>query len=86
MIIEIHQVYDTQEFILGSGPRSLKSTTTATMVGGPKEFGGTKAFKPLVRRDVIVSFGPPKIIVLSLKFHHSRSSVHYHVQTAIYLT
>ena len=25
-----------------SGPRSLKSTTTATMVGGPKEFGGTK--------------------------------------------
>ena len=22
--------------------RSLKSTTTATMVGGPKEFGGTK--------------------------------------------
>ena len=48
--------------------RSLKSTTTPTMVGGPKEFGGTKAFKPLVQRDVIVSFGPPKIIVLSLKF------------------
>ena len=38
------------------------------MVGGPKEFGGTKAFKPLVQRYVIVSFGPPKSIVLSLKF------------------
>ena len=51
--------------------RSLKSKTAATMVGGPKEFGGTKAFKPLVQRYVIVSFGPPKSIVLSLKFHHS---------------
>ena len=54
-------------------PRFYKSTTAATMVGGPKEFGGTKAFKPLVQRDVIVSFGPPKIIVLSLKFHHLSS-------------
>ena len=63
--------------------RSLKSTTTPTMVGGPKEFGGTKAFKPLVQRDVIVSFGPPEIIVLSLKFHHSRSSAHYHFDIII---
>ena len=53
------------------------------MVGGPKEFGGTKAFKPLVQRDVIVSFGPPEIIVLSLKFHHSRSSAHYHFDIII---
>ena len=30
--------------------RSLKSTTP-TMEGGPKEFGGTKAFKPLVQRQ-----------------------------------
>ena len=63
--------------------RSLKSKTAATMVGGPKEFGGTKAFKPLVQRDVIVSFGPPEIIVLSLKFHHSRSSAHYHFDIII---
>ena len=63
--------------------RSLKSTTTPTMVGGPKEFGGTKAFKPLIQRDVIVSFGPPEIIVLSLKFHHSRSSAHYHFDIII---
>ena len=28
------------------GLRSYKSTTAATMVGGPKEFGGTKAFGP----------------------------------------
>ena len=107
-----------------SWSRSYKSSPTAPMGGGPKEFGGTKAFKPLVQRGVIVSFGPPKIIVLSLKFHHlsspqnncsvpsnsvssrpqnhsdpsnsvfgphfgiwrNRSSVHYHVQTAIYLT
>ena len=40
--------------------RSLKSTPTPPMGGGPKEFGGTKAFKPLVQRDVIVSFGPAK--------------------------
>ena len=62
--------------------RSLKSATP-TMEGGPKEFGGTKAFKPLVQRDVIVSFGPPEIIVLSLKFHHSRSSAHYHFDIII---
>ena len=54
--------------------RSLKSKTAATMVGGPKEFGGTKAFKPLVQRYVIVSFGPPKSIVLSLKFHVRQAS------------
>ena len=44
-----------------SNAQSLKSATTATMVGGPKEFGGTKAFKPMVHRDVIVSVGPPKV-------------------------
>ena len=53
-------------------PRSLKSTPTPPMGGGPKEFGGTKAFKSVVQRDVIVSFGPPKIIVLSLKFREIR--------------
>ena len=58
---------------LQESPRSLKSGPTAPMGGGPKEFGGTKAFKPLVQRGVIVSFGPPKIIVLSLKFHHLSS-------------
>ena len=34
------------QFVLVSldlwGPQSLKSTTTATTVGGPGEFGGTK--------------------------------------------
>ena len=35
------------------------------------------------QRDVIVSFGPPEIIVLSLKFHHSRSSAHYHFDIII---
>ena len=30
------------DMVLNIGPRSLKSGTAATMVGGPKEIGGTK--------------------------------------------
>jgi len=37
----------------GSKARSLKSTTTATMVGGPKEFGGTKGM-------LLYLLAPPK--------------------------
>ena len=61
-------------------PRSLKSTTTPTMVGGPKEFGGTKGMFTVFLRIFWRLFwsshnlcsvpsnsvyGPPKIIVLS---------------------
>ena len=65
----------------GVPPRSLKSGTTATMVGGPKEFGGTKGmftvfFLRIFGRLFWSShnlcsvpsnsvYGPPKIIVLS---------------------
>ena len=35
----------------GLGSRSLKSTTTATMVGGPKEFGGTKGCNCFFERE-----------------------------------
>ena len=60
--------------------RSLKSGTTATMVGGPKEFGGTKGMFTVFFRifgrlfwssQNLYSvpsnsvYGPPKIIVLS---------------------
>ena len=42
-------------------PRSLKSTTTATMVGGPKEFGGTKGCNCIFER------GDQKCCIVFLK-------------------
>ena len=47
-------------------PRSLKSTTTATMVGGPNEFGGTKGmFTVFFWVYLGDSFGPPRIFIPS---------------------
>ena len=52
--------------------RSLKSATTATMVGDQRNLGGPKRcyciFWSLFCPSNSV-YGPPKIIVLSLKFH-----------------
>ena len=58
--------------LLDSQPRSLKSATTATMVVGPKEFGGTKGMllyllvppKSLICPSNCV-YGRPKLIVSS---------------------
>ena len=49
-----------------ASPRSLKSTTMATMVGGPKDFGGTKGMFAVFFGEYLGdSFGPPTIFVLS---------------------
>ena len=61
--------------------RSLKSTTTATMVGGPKEFGGTKGMllyllvppKSLFCPSNSV-YSPPQTIVLSPQIPNHLSS------------
>ena len=41
------------------GPRFYKSTTVATMVGGPKDFGGTKELEDL-KAGRIQELGGPK--------------------------
>ena len=42
-----------------SPPRFYKSTTVATMVGGPKDFGGTKELEDL-KAGRIQELGGPK--------------------------
>ena len=47
------------QLIYRTGPRFYKSTTVATMVGGPKDFGGTKELEDL-KAGRIQELGGPK--------------------------
>ena len=50
-------------------PRSLKSTTTATMVGGPKEFGGTKGMFTVLFENILETLLVlPQSLFCPLKF------------------